>query len=250
MLRQRRVLRYVLLHHSAGFRKGKGGGEKPFVIFIALGHKCVIQQGDAMIFDHFAIAGADLATAAHYAETRLGQPLPAGGQHARFGTHNRLIGCRDGLYIEAIAIDPAAPPPPDPRWFDLDRFSGPPRIGNWICRVADLDAALAQFGPAAGRPVEVARGNLRWRMAVPENGILPFDNCFPALIEWIGHDHPTHHLPIMDAALKRFEICHPQADELGELLRPHLPDPRVAFTPAATPSLSAVLDVAGHEVPL
>ena len=57
-------------------------------------------------------------------------------------THNRLLGLGD-LYLEVIAADPSAPRPAWPRWFDLDRFTGAPRLTNWICACDDLEAAVA-----------------------------------------------------------------------------------------------------------
>ena len=56
-----------------------------------------------------------------------------------------------GEYMEVIAVNPAAPPPGRPRWFDLDRFTGAPRITNWILRCDDLDAALSLAPPGTGR---------------------------------------------------------------------------------------------------
>ncbi|KZZ67236.1 VOC family protein, partial [Sulfitobacter sp. HI0129] len=136
--------------------------------------------------DHLAVAGEDLAAARAHAETALDVILQPGGRHDVFGTHNRLLGLADGLYLEAIAADPDAPAPDRARWFDLDRFSGPARLTNWICRCDDLDAALARLPDGFGRPVDLQRGDLRWRMSVPEEGRLPFDNLAPALIQWTG----------------------------------------------------------------
>ena len=120
-----------------------------------------------MILDHLAVAAATLEQAVAHVEDTLGVTMGLGGQHEHFATHNRLIGLDDGLYLEAIACDPSAAAPDWPRWFDLDRFGGPPRLANWICRVADLDAALAELPAGAGRPVDLSRGDLHWRMAVP-----------------------------------------------------------------------------------
>ena len=39
------------------------------------------------------------------------------------------------------------------------------------------------------------RGEYRWQMAVPGDGILPFDGAYPALIQWEDGRHPTQHLP-------------------------------------------------------
>ena len=39
-------------------------------------------------------------------ESGLGVSLQQGGEHAVFHTHNRLLGLEDGLYLEAIAVNP------------------------------------------------------------------------------------------------------------------------------------------------
>lgn len=180
-----------------------------------------------MQLDHIAIAGETLEAAVAHVEDALGVSLLPGGKHAHFGTHNRLLGLADGLYLEAIAIDPDAPPLPYPRWFDLDRFSGAPRLGNWICRCDDLDATLSALTAEAGTPVALTRGDLAWRMAVPSTGILPGDGCFPALIEWNVEKIPGDLLPASGCRLTRLEVAHPEADWLRETVP--LQDARVAF---------------------
>lgn len=171
-----------------------------------------------MQLDHVAVAGETLEEAVEHVEASLGVALQPGGRHARFGTHNRLLGLADGLYLEAIAIDPAAPKPDRARWFSLDRFSGAPRLGNWICRVEEMDAVLAGLPGQIGQPVALERGDLRWRMAVPENGDLPFDNMFPALIQWEGDLHPANMLASSGCALRRLVVSHPEAAELARLV--------------------------------
>ena len=183
-----------------------------------------------MELDHLAVAGESLEAAAEYAETALGVPLQAGGAPAVFGTHNRLLALADGLYLEAIAIDPDAVPQRRPRWFGLDRFAGAPRICNWICRTGNLESELAGMPDGAGRPVELARGDLRWQMAVPDSGELPFGNMFPALIEWQGA-HPAPRLAQQGCALRRLVVAHPAAAALRALLP--LRDSRVVIEPGA-----------------
>jgi len=146
------------------------------------------------------------------------------------------MGLGEGLYLEAIAIDPDAPAPDRPRWFDLDRLSGPAHLRNWIARVEDLDAALNPHAKA-GAPLDLARGDLRWRMAVPADGVLPFDNLFPALIEWQAGGHPADRLPDAGARLERLVVVHPEAPALRAALS-EFADPRVVFEPGA-PTLRA-----------
>ena len=178
-----------------------------------------------MRLDHLAVAAENLGEGRAVVEEALGLALQPGGQHAHFGTHNLLMGLADGLYLEVIAVDPEAPAPRYSRWFDLDRFHGAPRLSNWICAVDDLEAAIAPY-PEAGVAVDLARGDLRWRMAVPEGGVLPFDNRFPALIEWQAGGHPSARLATSGARLERLVVAHPEAGALRAALG-DLSDPRV-----------------------
>lgn len=201
-----------------------------------------------MRLDHIAVAAETLEAGCAYVENTLGARLSLGGQHKMMGTHNRLLGLADGLYLEVIAIDPSLPGPDRPRWFDLDRFSGTPRLTNWICRTNDIKGALAAL-PGAGRSVPLARGDLRWQMAIPDDGVLPFDNCLPALIEWEGTAHPVDTLPQSGIELSALRISHPNAEQLDQSLAPHLADPRVSFHTAATPCIEAEFETpAGPKV--
>ncbi len=169
-----------------------------------------------MKLDHLAVAGETLEEASAHLEQALGIQLQNGGKHEKFGTHNRLLGLRDGFYLEAIAIDPQAPNPQRTRWFDLDRFQGAPRLTNWICQVPDIEASLTVFPDGVGQPIDLSRGALRWRMAVPPNGRLPFDNLFPALIQWQGDLHPARMLQDSGCRLRRLIVSHPDALELAK----------------------------------
>lgn len=196
--------------------------------------------------DHVAVSGATLAQATAFCENALGVSLQAGGEHAVFHTHNTLLGLEDGLYLEAIAVNPDAPQPDRPRWFDLDRFSGPARLTNWICRCADLEATLAVLPDGFGEPVALQRGDLRWRMAVPADGVLPFDNCAPALIQWEGEAHPAGRLAASGLRLTGLQVHHPDAAALEALLAPHLADDRVTFA-AGPAGLAASFDGPGGQ---
>jgi hypothetical protein len=178
-----------------------------------------------LALDHIAVSAATLEDGAEWVEMALGVPLAGGGKHPHMGTHNRLLGLGD-LYLEVIAIDPDAPRPAWPRWFDLDRFQGPPRLTNWICRTDDLDTALAAAPLGTGTPEDLRRGDYRWRFAIPAAGRLPFDDCFPALIQWQGDLHPAKTLRDHGIRLLRLEITHPEAPALGAALK-GLTDPRV-----------------------
>lgn len=193
-----------------------------------------------MELDHIAVAGETLEAARAHVEAVLGTGMGPGGRHARFGTHNRLLGLPP-WYLEAIAVDPDAPAPPDARWFGLDRFAGPARLDKWICRVADIDAAIAAL-PMAGRRVDLERDGLRWSMAVPEDGQLPFDGLFPALIQWHVATPPGASLPACGFGLEVLVVTHPEAAALEALVAPQLHNAPVRFERAAAPGLAAHLE--------
>ncbi|TNF20114.1 MAG: VOC family protein [Rhodobacteraceae bacterium] len=187
--------------------------------------------------DHLVVSGETRDAAKQAVEAVLGAQMREGGAHAHFGTHNHLLGLGEGLYLEAIAVDPAATPPAHPRWFGLDGFEGPPRFSNWVCRTDDLDTLLRDL-PEAGEIVALERGDLKWRIAVPPDGLLPFDGCFPALIQWEGDRHPAATLPDAGCGLERLTVIHPEAFRLQQRLSPYLDDARVHFE-EGSPHLTA-----------
>lgn len=164
--------------------------------------------------DHLAVVARTLEEGCSYVEAVLGAEMSVGGKHVDMGTHNKLLSLGPDVYLEVIAVDPDAPKPKHRRWFNLDTFDGAPRMMNWICRTDDLDAALENAPAGSGRPMWLTRGDMRWQMAVPEFGRLPFDDASPALIDWADSPHPTGRLPDHGFRLIRLDVFHPQAADL------------------------------------
>lgn len=189
-----------------------------------------------LTLDHIAISAATLQEGVDWVEAALGVKMAGGGQHPLMGTHNRLLGLGD-IYLEVIAIDPEGTPPSRPRWFDLDRFRGPPRLTTWIVRTDDMEADLATSPPGTGIPTAFTRGDYRWQMALPADGILPFDSAHPALIQWQTPLHPTQSLPDSGLRLKTLTVTHPQAEALRAAVP--LADARVQFVQGPAKALSA-----------
>lgn len=187
-----------------------------------------------MQLDHLAVTCADLGEGVAYVEDALGVTVQPGGQHPRFGTHNRLFRLGPGEYFEVIAPDPSAIGAPDqPLWFGLATATRP-RLGNWIVRVPDLALALAlalATGPVeAGDSVAMVRGDLSWDIAVPPDGSLAFGGAFPTLMSWQGTaPHPSTRLTDQGISLTALDISHPQAAAIAAMIGPHLPDPRLRF---------------------
>ena len=203
-----------------------------------------------LTLDHIAVSTTALETGADEVEAALGLPLAPGGQHSAMGTWNRLLSLGPEEYFELIAIEPGAPGPAQPRWFDLDNFAGATRPTTWICRCDDLDAALAVAPPGTGTPWALERADLRWRMAIPENGKLPFDGLFPALIQWDGPAHPAPRLQDQGVRLARLELHSPQADALRAALAPMIEDARLRVIEADAPAMQAILSTPSGEVVL
>ena len=103
-----------------------------------------------MKIDHFAVSGMKLEEATEYVESTLGYKMEKGGKHKLFGTHNNLLGLKDGLYIEAIAVDPAVKNLNFSRWFNLDNFYGDPKLTNWICNCENIDQCILHFDVDVG----------------------------------------------------------------------------------------------------
>ena len=190
-----------------------------------------------LTFDHIAISARTLDEGIEAVAAALGCKLGPIGHHPHMATHNRLLALGD-IYLEVIATDPAAPKPAYPRWFDLDNFSGPPALTNWVARSDDLTADLAQSPENTGVPVALSRGIYHWQMAVPADGKLPFDGAYPALIQWQPPHHPTQNLPESHIRLTRLQMTHPLATALIAAM-PQLQDPRILITQGPAKALQA-----------
>lgn len=197
--------------------------------------------------DHFAIAATDLASGTAWLEARLGVPLAPGGAHPRMGTHNRVLRLGDGVYLELIAIDPDAPQPGRPRWFGLDepalaaRLVERPRLVAWVAATDDLDAATATSPFPHGPVHEMTRGDLVWRITIPDDGRLVEGGAVPTLIEWPPGVHPTNRMPYAGCSLERMTIRHPEPQRLAKGLATIGLDDATVEIADGLPSLAATL---------
>jgi hypothetical protein len=166
--------------------------------------------------DHIIIGCRDLNADQAAVAMKLGMPPAARGKHDMMGTHNALWNMGD-FYIELVAIDPGAPDPGRPRWFGLDdpgmqaRLAGGPRLINWAVSTDDA-GALAARAPVALGPVEsFARSDLRWKVAVPADGLPGKDGAYPLTIQWTEGLHPARRLPDMGFRCEGLDVTHPDA---------------------------------------
>ncbi len=197
--------------------------------------------------DHLVIAADTLAQGAAYVEAELGVPLQTGGKHVLMSTHNLLLRLGQIAYLEVIAIDPDAPAPARPRWFSLDdpgmraAIAVQPRLIHWVAQTDDIDAALRLCPLPLGAPIELARGDLRWKFALSADGRMPLDGMAPNLIEWQAGVHPTQRLTDRGCAIVSLHAAHPDAALLTRTLSALGLGDVVATQPGETPRLRACI---------
>lgn len=173
--------------------------------------------------DHFVVGCHTLAEAKNDMQSQLGVIMPDGGKHPMMSTHNALLQAGGDIYFELIAIDPDAPPPVRVRWFSLDdpatqnHFEKRPRALCWVVSVSDLDELVAKSPVDLGEILSVSRGDLSWRLTVPEDGHLPMDGLLPAFIEWPDGQNPCHRMADMGVRLQHITISYPEPEQISKL---------------------------------
>lgn len=190
--------------------------------------------------DHLTIVAPSLAKGVAFVEDELGVTAPFGGKHPRMGTHNHLLRLGDDLFLEIVAVDPDAVRPARSRWFDLDAWSGKPAsLATWVLGTEDIENSLGEAMRECGRAVEITRGDLTWLISIADNGKMPLEGAFPALIQWPRGSHPAARMPATGCSLESLQVGHPNAEIIIRFLADNLADPRVSVVVAKEPFLSA-----------
>jgi hypothetical protein len=147
--------------------------------------------------------------------------MQAGGEHARMGTHNRLLRLGEKLYLEVIAANPAVPHPGRPRWFQLDEPDSVrvPRLATWAVRCDDIRSAAAASQLPLGKIEAMNRETFEWLLTVPEDGKLGLHGLAPALIQWQTASHPADTLKDRGCSLIRLEGFHAQPEKVTGVLK-------------------------------
>jgi hypothetical protein len=191
--------------------------------------------------DHLVVMAQTLEQGVQWCETTLGVTPAPGGEHAQYGTHNRLFKIATPshplAYLEIIAINPAAKRPAHAaarRWFDLDdaalqaAVAMEPRLIHFVANTDDIQAARIALkaqgierGPAVHASRHSRRGLLQWQITVREDGQRLFNGALPSLIQWgkAGDAeplrlHPRNSLPRSGVSLQSLAVTHPSADKL------------------------------------
>ena len=191
--------------------------------------------------DHLVVMASSLDAGVAWCEATLGITPAAGGEHDKYGTHNRLFKIASPkhplAYFEIIAINPdaaAAKRSNVARWFDMDdkalqkAVAQEPRLITFVASTDDIKAArhaLRTQEIERGQIVHASRksnkGTLNWQITVREDGERLFNGCLPTLIQWGKPEaaeplrlHPRNSLPRSGVTLQSIAISHPSSLKL------------------------------------
>jgi hypothetical protein len=164
--------------------------------------------------DHMVIVAPTLEEGAQFCQRMLGICLEPGGSHPRMGTHNRVATLGGGIYLEVIAVDPAAKAPAVPRWFGLDEALALPRLAGFVARTNHIDRAASVL-PSLGQVNAMERGDMQWRITIPQDGRLVENGCIPSLIQWPEGIHPTIGMLDSGYRLESLTVYHPEPQWLS-----------------------------------
>ncbi len=175
--------------------------------------------------DHLVIAARNLEEGCEHIFGALGVRPLEGGEHTAQGTHNRVLRLGESCYLEVIAINPTAPKPPHPRWFELDSESMQERrrrktlLLTRAMRTHRIEELANRSTVPLGAVTPMSRGNLRWRLTLTEDGHLPSGGIVPFLIQWDETVHPASRMPAAGCSLVSLRGFHPRVDEILTGLR-------------------------------
>ena len=188
--------------------------------------------------DHLVVAAHSLQQGVEWCEATLGITPDAGGEHEKYGTHNRLFKIATPAfpvaYFEIIAINTDAgieKKPPPTRWFDLDNprlqaeLVKSPRLVHFVANTTHIQDARHAWkaqgidrGPIIHASRKTPKGLLQWQITVRLDGERLFDGTLPTLIQWGKPEaadpmklHPRNHLPRSGVSLKTLSVSHPSA---------------------------------------
>jgi len=191
--------------------------------------------------DHLVIVANTLEQGVQWCEDTLGITPGPGGEHALYGTHNRLFKIASPAnpmaYCEIIAINPSAVRPKracPTRWYDMDNpvlqkaVAKAPRLVHYVVNTPDIKAARMAIrmqgidrGPAIHASRRTNKGTLNWQISVRADGQRLFDGCMPSLIQWGKPEateplklHPRNTLTRSGVTLQSLEVIHPSAAKL------------------------------------
>lgn len=174
--------------------------------------------------DHLTVIAPSLAEGVAHVRDCLGIDIPYGRAHDGMGTHNHPLRLGDDVYLEVIAVDPAAPHPGGSRWFGLDdaelvrrAWDEGIRLRGWVARTTGIADMLARHASILGEEVRLSGSGRSFSFAVPPGGSLPLAGLAPSVIDRGGHPPSIAAMPDLGARLRSFTVEHPRPEEVAAL---------------------------------
>ena len=162
--------------------------------------------------DHLVVGADSVEQGVAWLNEKLGVSIPEGGEHPAMGTHNHLMSLGNGVFIEVIAVNPAAPSPNRPRWFALDdpaiaaSLATSPKLLTWAVNTTDINSILAQSDVDLGVAEPLMRGDLNWLISIRKDGSLPAGGLLPAVLQWHSTSHPSEKMADLGCRLKSISL--------------------------------------------
>ncbi|KAF0136928.1 MAG: hypothetical protein FD152_798 [Xanthobacteraceae bacterium] len=176
--------------------------------------------------DHLTVVAPDLAEGVAHVRGCLGLDAPFGQRHLYMGTHNHLLQLGGGVYLEIVALDPAAAPQAHRRWFGLDDqrqvradWDEGRRLKGWVARTDAIDSVLAGRETMLGRKMALPRDAPAFDFAIPDGGSLPLDGIAPSIIDRRGRTRSMATIADLGARLTAFTLEHPEPEVILRLYR-------------------------------
>ena len=166
--------------------------------------------------DHLVVVAQDLRQGCDWVEERLGVRPQPGGKHVAMGTHNALLSLGSALLSRSDRRRSRRRRSPRgragstwtsrgcaPRW-PKGRTS---RTGS---RAPTTSTPPRRAFPNSASPTPMARGDLTWRITIPDDGHRPGRGLVPTLIQWPDARHPTDRMTDSGCRLVAIAGEHPE----------------------------------------
>lgn len=179
-----------------------------------------------LCLDHLTVVAPSLADGVDHIRACLDIDIPFGQRHDYMGTHNHLLQLGGSVYLEIIAVDPAATPPAWPRWFGLDDAHGVRaawesgrRLRGWVARSSNIDATLSGHANLFGTKLGLPPAAPVFDFSLRQDGALPLDGAAPCIIDRRGKTRNMATIPDLGARLASFVLEHPDPAMVAALYR-------------------------------
>ncbi|MGY4304212.1 hypothetical protein ACVIJ6_001455 [Bradyrhizobium sp. USDA 4369] len=176
--------------------------------------------------DDLTVIAPSLAEGVAHVRHFIDLDVPFGQRHDYMGTHNHLLQLGDAVYLEIVAVDPAAATPRRARWFGLDDhkrvrvdWDEGRRLRGWVARTDAIDLVVAGHPGVFGEKRALPDLDPAFDFTVPNDGALPRDGAVPSIIDRRGRPRAMASIADLGARLRSFVLEHPDPTALQAFYR-------------------------------